>query len=101
MVVADLFVALYDNFMPKQENVTEAADPIGWYVRVTTAENYDGVYNTILYIAGFATPTEAEHGVRQVRRTPTGSYEVLPEEITSSRGPQPTRGEVRLLNGVV
>lgn len=76
-------------------------DPIGWYVRVITTEVHDGVYNTLLYIAGFATPAEAEQAVRQARRTPTDSYEVLPDEITPDRGPQPKRGEVRLLNGAV
>ena len=81
--------------------MAETADPIGWYVRVTTTEIYDGVYNSILYIAGFATPAEAENAVRQVRRTPTDSYEVLLGEILSDRGPQPMRGEVRLLKDAV
>jgi hypothetical protein len=76
-------------------------DPVGWYVRVTTAESCDGVYNTVLYIAGFATPAEAEEAVRQDRGTPTDSYAVLPGEITSDKGPQPKRGEVRLLKGAV
>lgn len=76
-------------------------DPIGWYVRVTTAEVRDGVYNTLLYIAGFATPADAVEAVRQNRRVSTDSYEVLPGEITSDKGPQPKRGEVQLLNGAV
>lgn len=76
-------------------------DPIGWYVRVITADVRDGVYDTLLYIAGFATPAEAEQAVRQARRTPTDGYEVLPGEITSDTGPQPKRGEVRLLHGAV
>jgi hypothetical protein len=28
---------------------------VGWYVRVRTGEIHDGVYDTVLYIAGFST----------------------------------------------
>jgi hypothetical protein len=88
-----------DELMARPESKTQTADPIGWYVRVTTVEIHDGVYNSLLYIAGFAIPAEAEKAVRQVRRMPTDTYEVLPGQITSDRGPQPVRGEVRLVDG--
>jgi hypothetical protein len=41
--------------------------PIGWYVRVRTGEIVDGVYDTVLYIAGYPTLAEAEAAVRNVR----------------------------------
>jgi len=75
--------------------------PVGWYVRVTTNEMYDGVYNTVLYIAGYSTPAEAEEAVRNERSTPGETYEVLPGAIPPDRGPQPSPGEVRLLVGAV
>ena len=74
---------------------------IGWYVRVTTDEIYDGVYNTVLYVAGFASAAEAEKAVRRVRSKPGETFEVLPDEITAGQGPQPEPGEVRLLPGAV
>jgi hypothetical protein len=76
--------------------------PIGWYVRVTTDEIQDGVYNTVLYIAGFASPAEAEQAVRRLRSRPGETFEVLPDgEIIPGQGPQPEPGEVRLLQGAV
>jgi hypothetical protein len=75
-------------------------EPIGWYVRVKTDELYDGIYNTVLYIVGFSTPAAAEAAVRKARSKPEEQYEVL-DEITPDRGPQPERGEVRLLKGAV
>ena len=75
-------------------------EPIGWYVRVTTDELYDGVYNTVLYITGFSTPADAEAAVRKARSKLGERYEVL-DEIVPDRGPQPERGEVRLLKGAV
>ena len=74
---------------------------IGWYVRVTTAEICDDVYNTVLYIAGYPTPEEAEDAVRKVRSALGERFEVLPGEITPDRSPQAVPGEVRLLKGVV
>lgn len=75
--------------------------PIGWYVRVTTDQVYDEVYNTVLYIAGYPTPAEAIEAVRKVHSPRAEKYEVLPGEIVADRGPQPAPGEVRLLNGAV
>ncbi len=75
--------------------------PIGWYVRVKTGELVDDVYDTVLYIAGFPTPAEAEAAVRSVRAKPSEEYEFLSGEITTGRGPQPAPGEVRLLKGAV
>jgi hypothetical protein len=75
-------------------------ESIGWYVRVTTDELYDGVYNTVLYIVGFSTPGAAEAAVIKARSKPGEQYEVL-DEITPNRGPQPERGEVRLLKDAV
>jgi hypothetical protein len=74
---------------------------IGWYVRVTTGEVVDGVYDTVLYVAGFPTPEEAEKAVRKVRSKAGEQYEVLSGEIIAGRGPQPEPGEVRLLPGAV
>jgi len=82
-----------------ENGVARSPDPIGWYVRVTTSDVHDGVYNSILYIAGFTTPAGALNAVRELRSTPTDCYEVLTGEITVDRGLQPIRGEVRLLNG--
>jgi len=78
--------------------VTEA---VGWYVRVTTGEIVDEVYDTILYIAGYPTPVEAEAAVRKERGRAGEQYEVLPGPITTTRGPQPHPGEVRMLPGAV
>ena len=51
--------------------------PIGWYVRVRTGEIVDGVYDTVLYIAGYPTPAEAEAAVRNVRSKSGEQCEVL------------------------
>jgi hypothetical protein len=77
------------------------SNAIGWYVRVKTGELVDGVYDTVLYIAGFHTPAEAEAAVRKERAKPSEDYEVLEGAITPDRGPQPAPGEVRLLKGAV
>jgi hypothetical protein len=75
--------------------------PIGWYVRVTTGEVVDGVYDTVLYIAGYPTPAEAEAAVRKARSKSGERYEVLEGEIIAGRGPQPEPGKVRMLSGAV
>jgi hypothetical protein len=75
--------------------------PVGWYVRVTTGEVIDGVYDTVLYIAGYPTPTEAEAAVRKARSKSGERYEVLEGEIIAGHGPQPEPGEVRMLSGAV
>ena len=75
--------------------------PIGWYVRVKTGQVVDGAYDTVLYIAGYPTPAEAEAAVRKVRSRSDEHYEVLGEQIVANRGPQPNPGEVRLLKGAV
>jgi hypothetical protein len=73
----------------------------GWYVRVTTDQVYDGVYNTLLYIAGYPKRDEAESAVKKARGANGETYQTLPEPIISNRGPQPAPGEVRLLVGAV
>jgi hypothetical protein len=75
------------------------SDPIGWYVRVTNGELVDGVYDTVLYVAGYPTPEGAKAAVRAARSKPWEEYEVLEGAITLGQGPQPKRGEVRLLKG--
>jgi len=77
------------------------AVPIGWYVRVRTGEIVDGVYDTVLYIAGYPTPAEAEAAVRNVRSKSDEQCEVLEGGIIAGYGPQPQPGEVRLLTGAV
>ena len=74
---------------------------IGWYVRVTTVDVGDGVYNTVLYVVRLPTPAEAEEAVQQARSNRSKRYEVLLGEVTAERGPQPMPGEVRLLVGAV
>jgi hypothetical protein len=75
--------------------------PIGWYVRVTTGEVVDGIYNTMLYIAGYPSPAEAEAAVKKARSKSGEQYKVLEEGIVAGRGPQPQPGEVRMLIGAV
>lgn len=70
---------------------------IGWYVRVTTGEVQDGVYDTALYIVGLPTPEEAVAAVKAARGKPWEPCEALPGEITADRGPQPAPGEVRMI----
>ena len=77
------------------------ATPIGWYVRVTTGEVVDGVYDTVLYIAGYSSPADAEAAVKRARSKSGEQYKVLAEGIVAGRGPQPQPGEVRMLNGAV
>ena len=64
------------------------ADPIGCYVRVTTGEIVDGVYDTVVYVAGDPTPAEAVAAVRASRGRPDEPDEVLSEAVTIGRGPQ-------------
>ena len=78
--------------------------PVGWYVRVTTGEMADQVYDTVIYIAGFPTREEAESEVRAARLAIGKSGEpivTLPDKIAPDCGPQPKPGEVRLLPGAV
>jgi hypothetical protein len=75
--------------------------PIGWYVRIKTGEVVDGVYDTVLYIAGYLKPAEAEAAVRRVRAKSGEHYEVLEGGIVAGHGPQPTPGEVRIIKGAV
>jgi hypothetical protein len=74
---------------------------VGWYVRVTTGEIVDQVYDTVLYIAGFPTAEEAIMAVKALRGKPWEPCEALASGITLGRGPQPAPGEVRLLPGAV
>jgi hypothetical protein len=74
---------------------------VGWYVRVTTGTVQGGVYDTVLYIAGFPTPAEAEDAVRAIRGKTWELCEVLEGGITPGHGPQPAPGEVRLIPGAV
>lgn len=73
------------------------SEVVGWWVRVTTGEIQDGVYDTALYIAGFPTPAEALAAVKAARGKPWEPIEVLEGEIRPDRGPQPAPGEVRLI----
>ena len=75
--------------------------PIGWLVRVKTGEIVDGVYDTVVYIAGYHTAAEAEAAVRKARAKPGEQYEVLAGGIMAGRGPQPKPGEVRIVSGAV
>jgi hypothetical protein len=73
---------------------------VGWYVRVTTSIVQDGVYDTVLYIAGFETQSQAIDAVRRVRSIEGEEYQVPPDgEIVRGYGPQPAPGEVRLIRG--
>lgn len=76
-------------------------EPIGWYVRVKTGELVDGVYDTVLYIAGYPKPAEAEAAVRTIRAKPGEQYEVIEGGIVAGYGPQPMPGEVRIIKGAV
>lgn len=75
---------------------------IGWLVRVWVgeAESDDPAYETALYMAGFATPVEAEEAVRKALPR-SERIEVLPDPITQGIGPQPELGEVQRLTGAV
>jgi hypothetical protein len=70
-------------------------------VRVTVGDVVDGVYDTVLYIAGYSSPAEAEAAVRKARSRSGEHYEVLQDGIIPGRGPQPKPGEVRMLSGAV
>ena len=74
----------------------------GWLVRVLVgqAESDDPAYETALYMAGFATPAEAEGALRKARPN-SGPIEVLPGPITPGIGPQPELGEVQRLKDAV
>ncbi len=56
---------------------------MGWYVRVTTDQTHDGVYNTVLYIAGYPTPDDAIAAVRKARSREGERYEAVGTEILS------------------
>jgi hypothetical protein len=75
--------------------------PVGWFVRVTTGEVVDQVYDTVVYIAGFATPEECIAAVRATREKLSEPCQVLESPITRGVGPQPNPGEVRLIPGAV
>jgi hypothetical protein len=76
---------------------------VGWYVRVWVGEDEsdDPAYDTALYIAGYATPAEAEAAVRSVRPKSGERMQVLDGEILPGIGPQPKPGEVQRLRGAV
>jgi len=74
--------------------------PLGWYVRVKIGEITDGVYDSVLYIAGYPDPGEAEAAVKAVHANAKG-YEVLKGGIVPGTGPQRRPGEVRSLKGAV
>ncbi len=75
---------------------------VGWLVRVWVgeAESDDPAYETALYMAGFATPAEAEAAVRKALPQ-SERIEVLPGPITNGIGPHPEIGEVQRLKGAV
>ena len=77
------------------------SEQIGWYVRVTTTEIQDGVYDTVLYAVGLSDPAEAEEAVKKARRRSGERYEALAGAIVADVGPQPSAGEVRLLKEAV
>ena len=74
--------------------------PIGWLVRVSGQPVWDGVYDTIVYLAGYASPEEAKAAVMAKCNVSDELAIVLPDAIVPGRGPQPMPGEVRLLTGV-
>lgn len=57
--------------------------------------------DTVLYIAGYPTPAEAEAAVRKARSKSGEHYEVLEGGIVAGCGPEPQPGEVRMLAGAV
>ena len=59
------------------------------------------MYDTVLYVVGHPTPTEAEAVVRKSRQKLDETYEVLLEPVTPGKGPQPAPGQVWLLEGAV
>jgi hypothetical protein len=59
---------------------------VGWFVRVVTGEIQDGVYDTVVYIAGFETPEAAVEAVRLHRSAEGETREAL-DEITTGIGP--------------
>ncbi len=75
----------------------------GWLVRVWVGEGEadDLAYETALYMAGYATPAEAEAAVRERIPQSLDRIEVLQEPITSGIGPQPNAGEMQRLGGAV
>jgi hypothetical protein len=74
--------------------------PPGWYVRVTTSELVQGEPVTVLYLAGYSMPGEAEEAVRQTRSAAGEQYQAVDIAI-EGRGPQPEPGEVRELTGAI
>src|SRR4051812_6030806 len=81
--------------MPVPMCLEQRAMSMGWYVRVTTDEIYDGVYNTVVYIAGFASPAEAERAVRGVRSNPGRHSRFSRVKSLPGRGPKPAAGLTR------
>ncbi len=80
--------------MRKQMN-----EPIGWLVRVGGQPVWDGVYDTVIYIAGYEKPEDAKAAVKAVCQMPDDLIEVLPGAVVRGCGPQPVAEEVRLLPG--
>jgi len=74
--------------------------PTGWYVRVTTADVVYGERVTVLYLAGYGMPKDAEYAVRRARATEGEQYHAV-DTAVPGKGPQPEPGEVRLLLGAV
>jgi len=80
------------------------SEPIGWYVRVKTGHVIDGVHDSMLYIAGYPTPAEAEAAVRNARvriGARLGEQYEVTGAVVTGRGPQPEPGEVRILRWAV
>ena len=61
-----------------QDELAPMPDPIGWCVRVKCDEIHDGVYDTVLYVVGLPTPTEAEAAVKESRLKPGSSTKSCP-----------------------
>jgi hypothetical protein len=74
--------------------------PLGWYVRVITSELIQGEPVTVLYLAGYSMPGEAEEAVRRTRSIAGERYQAVDVAI-EGHGPQPEPGEVRELIGAI
>ncbi|GEP12750.1 hypothetical protein MGN01_45950 [Methylobacterium gnaphalii] len=70
-------------------------------VWVGVEESDDPAYDTALYMAGYASPAEAEAAVRRLRPKRGERIEVLEGPIVTGIGPQPEPGQVQRLSGAV